>query len=275
MTTTTLRKPLAPHGTYARYVGRPAASIPGCRCQPCTAQGSAYASRRSLLTATGRALTVPAAPATKHLRMLRAAGAGWNQLVAVTGCSSSTICALLDAKRDEIRRTTAQKILAVRLADVICLKRPVPALGATRRVRALIAAGHRVIDIRDASGVDQTTVSYLIGGKVTGIRAETHLRIDKAFDHLAMTPGTSTASINRGRRHGWALPLAWDNPDDPDETPDSGDTGSRIEAIIEDTAELARYGHGRAAIAQRLGLTWDAVSRAHQRGGVHIPELAA
>jgi hypothetical protein len=49
----------------------------------------------------------------------------------------------------------------------------------------------------------------------------------------------------------------------------------RVSAVVEDTAELARYGLGRDEIAARLGITWDAIATAHRRGDTHVPELAA
>jgi hypothetical protein len=41
--------------------------------------------------------------------------------------------------------------------------------------------------------------------------------------------------------------------------------------VIEDTAELAGYGFTGAEIAERLGMTWEGLCRAHRRGGVEVP----
>lgn len=41
--------------------------------------------------------------------------------------------------------------------------------------------------------------------------------------------------------------------------------------VIEDTADLARLGLIGDQIAERLGMTWEGVCRAHSRGGVPVP----
>ncbi|MFI6443789.1 hypothetical protein [Kitasatospora sp. NPDC050543] len=192
---------------YARYVGRPRSGSdtgrPGCSCEQCRAAMRAYSRRRNLMAATGRQLTIDAAPVTAHLRRLWAAGAGWNELVAVTSCSSSSISAYLNGTRTIVRRTTACRILSVRLAQVICPNRSVSALGSVRRLRALVAAGHQIQEISQACGIDQTTVSYLVNQHIETARAATHQAIDAAFERLSMVPGTDTRSIARGRQNGW------------------------------------------------------------------------
>lgn len=41
--------------------------------------------------------------------------------------------------------------------------------------------------------------------------------------------------------------------------------------VIEDTAELAGYGLTGEEIADRLGMTWEGLCRAHRREGVPVP----
>lgn len=272
-------KPLPEHGTYARYVGRPRSGSDtgraGCGCELCRAAMRAYGRRRNLMAATGRQLTIDAAPTTAHLRRLRAAGAGWNELVAVTGCSSSSISAYLNGTRTVVRRTTACRILNVRLAQVICPNRSVSALGSVRRLRALVAAGHQIQEISQACGIDQTTVSYLVNQHIETVRAATHQAIDAAFERLSMVPGTDARSIIRGRQNGWPPPLAWDNPDDPDEQPTFGTVASRPEAIVEDVAELASQRLPREVIAARLGASWSYIGSIHSRLGKPLPQVSA
>jgi hypothetical protein len=43
--------------------------------------------------------------------------------------------------------------------------------------------------------------------------------------------------------------------------------------VVEDTAELAGYGLTGDAIADRLGMTWEGLCRAHRRAGVPVPVL--
>jgi hypothetical protein len=49
----------------------------------------------------------------------------------------------------------------------------------------------------------------------------------------------------------------------------------RAASIVEDTAELVRHGLTRERIAERLGISWNAVSKAHSRRSHPVPELAA
>ncbi|MDH6116856.1 hypothetical protein ABH930_000275 [Kitasatospora sp. GAS204A] len=49
----------------------------------------------------------------------------------------------------------------------------------------------------------------------------------------------------------------------------------RAAAIVEDTAELVLQGLPRSAIADRFGVTWNAVQKAHERTGVPLPAIIA
>lgn len=43
--------------------------------------------------------------------------------------------------------------------------------------------------------------------------------------------------------------------------------------VVTDTAELAEFGLYGEAIAERLGMTWEGLCRAHRRAGVSVPVL--
>lgn len=216
----TATKPLAPHGTYARFVGRPTGNIPGCRCQPCTQAGSAYRARRSLLNATGRTLTVSPDRAAAHVQYLLANGASWNTISAA-GCSQKTIRMLLAGEYTFIRRNTEQMILAIRLADVIAPKHRVPAIGARRRLQALIAIGYEVQRLADETGIHVTQIRHVLNGHQDMIVVTIHRKIEAAYRRLFMSPGPSDRARARAAREGWPSPLAWwdSNIDDPDAQP--------------------------------------------------------
>lgn len=208
---------LPPHGTTARAKGRPAAGVPGCGCQRCRTAVNRYNKRRRVLNATGRPVIVPATTAVGHLRALKAAGMSWPGMVAATGCSSATIAALLRGQ-EVMRRSVAQRILAVRPAPSLSL--PVDATGSIRRVRALYAAGHLQRVIAVEAGLHQCTVSDLLAGRLTVVRAGTAAAVRSAFEALEMRPAPdglgAVRARNRGVREGWAVPLAWgEDIDDP------------------------------------------------------------
>ncbi|SDN18648.1 helix-turn-helix domain-containing protein [Streptomyces wuyuanensis] len=212
---TTATKPLADHGTTARAKGRPSGGIPPCPCRPCRDAENAYDKRRRYLNATGRTLMVDTAPVADHIRDLFNAGAGWVQLAAATGCSSSTLHKILTGRIPQCRRTTANKILAVRPGDAIPPGRLVPAIGSIRRIRALLAAAHPCKAISIASGVEHSMISDLVNGSLSVVKLHVAQRIDAGYRKLAGTVGTSTRSRRRAERNQWAPPAAWDDLDNP------------------------------------------------------------
>lgn len=218
---TTATKPLPPHGTTARAKGRPSGGIKGCSCPLCRDAENRYDRQRRYLNATGRTYMVDAAPAAAHLRRLFEEGAGWTQLADATGTSSSTLWAILNTDRPEIRRGVAERILATAASQALAPNRSVPALGSIRRAHALLAFGHRVKDIPAACAIDLTTARHIVNDNPASISAHTAGQIRVAYARLSTTPGNSARSLNRAAREGWAVPGYWDDEtfDDPDFVP--------------------------------------------------------
>lgn len=261
-----MTKPLPPHGTYARYYGRPHTSVEGCRCEACTTESRRYYKRRDYLARTGRPLTVDAGPARKHLKALFAAGAGWTQIAAASGHSTSVIHGVITGQRREIRRRTEQDFLSVRLDQVLPADRYVSALGSIRRVRALAAIGHGAPDIAAAIGMGESLTSALLSERFQRVRVRTHSAIAAGFTRLAMTPGGNRRIVNRARREGWAPPLAWDGDmDDPDAAPvvlEEPVLNREEQAAIRaaEVVHLAAYGLSHEDIGARIGMTAKYVS---------------
>lgn len=269
---------LPPHGTYARSVGRPNQGIRGCSCPPCATERSRYRARRDLLAATGRSLTVDAAPAAAHVQQLLGSGGGWNQLHAVSGLSLSTLSDLFRGRREKILRRTAQTVLKIRLDDILPGPLTVPALGTVRRLRALMAIGHSPEAIAEAAGCSVNCFTDIVyGHSADSVRPRTARLVAEAYEHLSARPGAHSLSRRRAAERNWAPPLAWDDIDDPNERPVTmkASVGDRSRAVIEDTAELAAQGETRERIAARIGITWDAITRTHNRAGVLMPEVAS
>lgn len=215
-----MTKPLAPHGTYARFIGRPAANVSGCRCDECRKEGRSYHMRREYLAATGRPLTVDATRTREHLQSLLAAGAGWNQLVAVSKSSSATISNIISGKQAKVRRSTESKFLPITIDQVIVATYSVASLGSVRKLRALAALGHSSRLLASRSGLSQSLVLAMLAGEIKNIRPQTKAAVDALFKQMAMTPGTNRTAAMRAARKGWAPPLAWDDDlDDPGALP--------------------------------------------------------
>ncbi|MGW0984326.1 hypothetical protein ACWD33_26325 [Streptomyces xiamenensis] len=246
-------RPTPGHGTRARYQR-------GCHCPPCEHAHRTYCRRRDYLAATGRALTIPAEPVRQHLRTLMDAGAGWLQLQAATGCSNSTLHSLLHGTRPTIRRSTAARLLALSPGDCIPGKAAVPAIGSTRRVRALYAIGYTSLAISKAARLDDKTVRVLLAGENPHTIRRVADTVAATYRHLATRPGPSKNAIRRAQAAGWHSPIAWDDIDDPCAMPDTGAgdeplTQAEARAINgEEMRHLSSLGVAEHDIARRLGL---------------------
>lgn len=96
----------------------------------------------------------------------------------------------------------------------------VPSLGARRRVQGLLRLGWHHTDITAAAGV--TSYSFARGnGSYRRMRAGDWRAINHAYELLSGRPGPSEITRQRAARAGYHAPLAWDDIDDPAETPDA------------------------------------------------------
>ena len=132
--------------------------------------------------------------------------------------------------RGEIRRISPEREAAIlalhdyRPAD----SSHVSPLGAQRRLRALHALGYTLRQLADETGCPLTSIKDHIHGHWPVIEAKNDQAIREAFERLSMHLPASddkyeqagiTRARNAARRRGWAVPLAWDDIDNPDETP--------------------------------------------------------
>ena len=108
----------------------------------------------------------------------------------------------------------------------------VPALGTTRRLRALYALGWTSTDLAPLLGVGHARVGHLASERQEKVHRVTAAKVAEVYDRLSMTvpqdpdvlPSPRHCRVHdrqrrMAARRGWAPPLAWDDIDDPDETP--------------------------------------------------------
>jgi hypothetical protein len=104
----------------------------------------------------------------------------------------------------------------------------IPPLGAQRRIQALMALGWTGQDIADAAGFSHRNRvrQILVGQKgkpCRWIERRTDAVIRSVYEELSMLVPPMSAVHARtrtmSRRKGWAVPLAWDDIDDPSEQP--------------------------------------------------------
>jgi len=198
------------HGTDAAY------KCGCCRCPDCTAASTRAVKRARYARTHGRPGIVAAEPVRAHMRRLVAAGMTVSRIGIAAGMAPTDGRRILTSTSDVLRRTTAEAILAVSAAPLT-----VPSVGARRRIQALALLGWSMPAICAAAGIAPGT---LRGAQVSDrITQRTHDAIARAHDQLWDSTPPDTWQTRRwaaqARRAGWAPTLAWDDIDDPDETP--------------------------------------------------------
>lgn len=172
----------------------------------------------------------------------------------------------------------------------------VPALGATRRIRALQAMGYTYAHL--GAELSWAAPSFRRITSITQIKGETWFAIAELYDRLSGTPGPSELTMRRARNRGLASPIAWDgiDIDHPDSVPD---LGCALEPDDDDDVRLARilagefdgaptkaekqavYDHAiengwlPAKVAEHLGMTKEAAERAILRRKAKLRKEAA
>jgi DNA-binding Xre family transcriptional regulator len=208
--------------------------VAGCGC--CRAQSAAYERRRrAAVTAGTWQPTVPAGIVRAHVTRLRQTGMSLVAIANHTGVARRTIS---DINRG-VRRTVHGPTAAAILRAVPTAPPPIPqanwtpAVGAGRRVRALVTAGWPMLEQARRTGLSRSQVWELAWDKQTWITTTTAATICGLFDRLELAPGPSTRARNQGRRHGWPPPLAWDHDtiDDPHTTPDLDPDGDCVDEV--------------------------------------------
>lgn len=282
-------RPLPAHGTLSRY------KYHGCKCLVCLDAYAQYQAlrRRKIGYGTWHAL-VDAGPAREHIAVLNARGMTWEQIAYQAGVETYVLRRLRGAagrpRVERVKPDFAKRLLAVRFTvKAATSKSLVQSVGVVRRLQALRAIGWPVGELAWRIGVHRKTVSNMMRDEF--VQALTHERVVTVFDDLRdLDPrlmGVSESTVRRATayaaRCGWAKPSQWRGDiDDPAAVPGrpSGpmyaprDAGpSKAEAIVENTADLARAGESRELIAARIGESWNYITVAHARQGVKVPEV--
>ena len=214
------------HGARVAYVKD------RCRCTDCTAANTAAGRAVHRAQTFGRWRPfVDAAPVREHIRALRAAGIGVEQIAMLAAISTSHVRQLGHHDRDgyegirRVRPETAHQVLRIRIDHANRAPRShVVATGTRRRLQALVAVGWPHDELaarlgRSSAGLRRSMLS-------DSVTAQTAQDVSALYEQLwNLRPPQSTsderAAADDARtfatERGWLPPLAWDDIDtDPD-----------------------------------------------------------
>ncbi len=149
------------------------------------------------------------------------------------------------------------------------------AIGARRRVEALIAIGWQSQYIAERLGISHRT-RLMTMLKQPRIAYGTWLAIEVLYDELSGTPGPSSYSMNRAKKYGFMPPLAWedldiDHPEHQAVTEnDSSESDDAIDEVLFQRILNGRHS-GETPKAERKAVLDYAVK--HGWGGTKVAEV--
>jgi hypothetical protein len=274
--------------------GTTAGAVAGCGCLHCRVAIGNYKTTRERRIAYGTWQPyVDAEPVREHLRILGAAGIGWQQAATVADVSPNTVNHLLYGKGGRLPARRCRK----ELADVLFAVQPildnyadhalVDATGTVRRLRALVVAGWPMQDLGDRLPGHRESMRRLIRNGAERVTAEVARAARDLYDALPepiedrWTPRRRALAASLG----WAGAGAWDvdTIDDPAAVPNLGDPDADLVDEIavhrvlngEPLTLTAAERHHAIAVGLARGMSPNAISAALRMSGARVRELAA
>ncbi|MFK5691312.1 hypothetical protein ACI3EY_16765 [Ornithinimicrobium sp. LYQ92] len=179
-------------------------------------------------------MSVPTKRVRAHIAPFIDAGYSRNVIAAAAAVHPRTVNSVMALKHRTVKAGTAQALLALSWGTVAAHSHTaayVPSVGTKRRVEALVWAGWRLDKIAEHASINRTTLDRAIHGRTHRINGANAATIAATFDQLwdKKPVGVDykdrraiTQARNRARRLNYQPALAWDQIDDPTETPDTG-----------------------------------------------------
>jgi hypothetical protein len=145
-----------------------------------TGMAPEYRQRRARRIAQGtwQPLAADPEPVREHVRRLRSSGASYQAIGEAAGVSAMAVHALINGT-SRISTHTADALM--RLTPSRLDPPRVPALGTSRRIRALVAMGHSQARISRALGCPPDTINHLARGTVATVRADLQTDIEQLY----------------------------------------------------------------------------------------------
>lgn len=189
----------------------------------------------------------------ERIQLLLDRGVGWKGIKAATGLSAWW----LTSSTGKVRARTEQLILGIPVPDEPVAGGRVSGLGTARRIQALACIGWPQAALGPMLGRGPAYTNQMMHRGV--LMSSTAADFARLYRELCVTPGPSEAAKRIAAARGWAPPLAWDDIDDPDETPKHEVTA---DVSFEDRyRELRDCGYSREEIAVRWGIKVDSLER--------------
>lgn len=185
-------------------------SHPQCTNQRAVGFGK-YCRRHSITHGYSKRL-VPARNAAVLIRWHLQNGATMQSLAKATGMGQTNLRQILTGQHEHVRQATIEALQAAHPEK----KRLVPALGASRRLQSLRAAGKTLGQLVTGIGIGQSTIESLCRDEYEHINVHIDQKIRAYYrEHITDTPTTAHWLLTD---KGWKLPGQWFNIDDPRET---------------------------------------------------------
>ncbi|OCB56176.1 hypothetical protein A5722_14875 [Mycobacterium vulneris] len=222
----------------------------------------------------------------QHIEALLAAGLHQAAIARAAGVQPTRIQLILRGQSDHdrrrpltrVHRKTADRIFAVQIPE-----NQVAALGAIRRVQALVALGYPLFEIAHRIHVTDQELATVAVKRPPMIHADLAAAIAGLYDQLHMVPGPSADARKQARQFGWAAPFAWESTaalDDPNAVPEGVPPRPTHIVIPPDFADIVAdhraLGHSDAQIAAAMHITIDALQKRYKKFGIELqPEAVA
>jgi AraC-like DNA-binding protein len=190
----------------------------GCRDAECVAVNYRYEKGVSYDVSHGRRRQIDSRQVRTHIEQLRAHGWSRLRISRVARVSRSAVYNLA-AGQTEVRRHVALAILSIRIGPPQ-INLSVDAAGTTRRIQALVAIGHTMESIASLAHYSHSKIEGLAAGQAESVSVVTANTVTAIYRQLLHKPGPSRQARAFARKRGWHGPLAWDDIDNPEATPE-------------------------------------------------------
>lgn len=193
-------------------------------CPPCREARRIACRRNKKNRRRGWSGYVPADKTRRHIKELQALGWSYAAISELSGVSTGSISRIATGDVTTTLTRSAARIQALPLRP-----RPgasIPAWRVQRRLQALQAIGWSLVEIGRHTGWSPQNLNSLLANRWRdreGVTPATFELVDAAYRDMAMRPPAEDRWVkavrSRAAAKGWLSPMAWDDIDDPNETP--------------------------------------------------------